>query len=249
MPPDHFSAQAQDYARSRPSYPPALFEFLAALTPGRHLALDCATGNGQAAIALAQHFETVIATDLSLAQLQEARPAANIHYLQASAEALPLKDASVQLITCAQAWHWFAHADFEGEALRVLRPGGYLAIWGYNLLRISPALDDLITHFYSHTLNAYWPDERRILEAGYASFPLMLQAIPTPEFAMTANWPLARLLQYLRSWSATVALQKAQGDVPVRALEAELTRAWGDAPLRPLTWPLTFRLGRKPLLS
>lgn len=66
---DHFSGHAGSYARYRPDYPGELFDYLATLTPRREMALDCATGNGQAAIGLARHFERVIATDGSIAQL------------------------------------------------------------------------------------------------------------------------------------------------------------------------------------
>ncbi|MDZ7343288.1 MAG: SAM-dependent methyltransferase, partial [candidate division KSB1 bacterium] len=62
---DHFSTQAVDYAKYRPHYPAAMFEYLATLPPERQTAWDCATGNGQAALGLTPHFERVIATDAS----------------------------------------------------------------------------------------------------------------------------------------------------------------------------------------
>jgi methylase of polypeptide subunit release factors len=71
---DHFSARATDYSKSRPLYPPALFEQLARLAPGRGVAWDCGTGNGQAATGIAEHFDQVIATDPSTAQLAESFP-------------------------------------------------------------------------------------------------------------------------------------------------------------------------------
>ena len=72
-PTDHFSAHAQNYARFRPTYPTELFAWLASQSPGHRLAWDCGTGNGQAALGLADHFVHVHATDLSPQQLAQAR--------------------------------------------------------------------------------------------------------------------------------------------------------------------------------
>ena len=71
---DHFSAQAGDYARYRPDYPPALFEWLAGIAPSQDIAWDCGTGSGQSAVALAAHFSRVIATDPSQSQSITAAP-------------------------------------------------------------------------------------------------------------------------------------------------------------------------------
>src|SRR5947199_10119649 len=66
---DHFSRQAADYAIFRPGYPRELFDYLGSIAPGRHLAWDCGTGNGQAAVGLASGFDRVIATDASENQI------------------------------------------------------------------------------------------------------------------------------------------------------------------------------------
>ena len=71
---DHFAPVAADYARFRPGYPPALFDFLASVSPDRDLAWDCGTGTGIAAVPLADRFSTVVATDASEAQLAQAPP-------------------------------------------------------------------------------------------------------------------------------------------------------------------------------
>jgi len=71
---DKFFDGAADYRRSRPTYPDALFEALAAVAPGRALAWDCGTGNGQAALGLAEHFSAVRATDPSSQQSPKRAP-------------------------------------------------------------------------------------------------------------------------------------------------------------------------------
>jgi trans-aconitate methyltransferase len=113
---DHFSAHAAHYARHRPSYPPELFAWLAAQAPARELAWDCATGNGQAALALAEHFQRVHATDFSAEQLAQATPHPRVGYLQAPAETSGLAAQSCDLVTVAQALHWFCHERFFAES-------------------------------------------------------------------------------------------------------------------------------------
>src|SRR3954470_6103374 len=130
---DLFSLQASDYARFRPVYPPALYAWLAAQAPGRRLAVDVATGNGQAAIGLAAHFERVIGIEPSEGQLANATPAAHVEYRRGAAEATGVDAASADLLTVAQAFHWFRQEAFFGEVRRVVRPGGCLALWCYGL--------------------------------------------------------------------------------------------------------------------
>src|SRR6266498_1141048 len=83
---DHFSKQAADYANFRPRYPRELFEYLGSVAPSRALAWDCATGNGQAAVELAEVFDRVIATDASEKQIANAEPHDRVEYRIASAK-------------------------------------------------------------------------------------------------------------------------------------------------------------------
>src|SRR5262245_26273424 len=135
---DHFSTQAGEYMLYRPRYPRALFEFLASIAPARDRAWDCGTGNGQAATALAEFFAEVVATDPSASQLVHARRHPKVRYLEAAAEQCPLADESVDLVTVAQAVHWFDLTKFYAEVRRVGRAGGVLAVWSYGLAKISP---------------------------------------------------------------------------------------------------------------
>ena len=104
---DHFSGHASDYAKFRPHYPRELFVYLADITSERECVWDCATGNGQAAVALAEFFQHVIATDASEKQIANAQSHDRVIYRVASAERSGLSNASVDLITVAQALHWF----------------------------------------------------------------------------------------------------------------------------------------------
>ncbi len=122
MPADHFSPVATQYAAFRPSYPAALFDWLASSTPRHDLAWDCGAGSGQASVPLAQRFKHMLATDLSAAQLATAPPLPNVVYRAARAEASGLADSTADLITVAQALHWFDLTQFYAEVRRVLKP-------------------------------------------------------------------------------------------------------------------------------
>jgi SAM-dependent methyltransferase len=242
---DHFSAQSAGYRTFRPSYPDELFTYLAGLAPAHDLAWDCATGNGQAAVGLARHFRRVIATDASANQLAQAIAAPNIDYRQAPAERAPLADAAVDLIAVAQALHWFDVEAFHREAGRVLKDGGVIAEWSYNLLSISPAIDAMVGQLYADTLGPYWPAERRLVENGYRDLPFPFQRIEAPGFALDAHWILGELAGYLMTWSAVQRYLAAQGRNPVEAILPELHAAWGDPDIaRPVLWPLQLRVGR-----
>ncbi len=129
--PDHFSAVADAYADFRPRYPDALFDWLAAAVDSRRLALDVATGNGQAVAGLVDRFERVLASDASAGQLARMPAWANVETRCEPAEQLSAADDSVDLLTVAQALHWFDHPRFFAEVWRVLRPGGLIAAWCY----------------------------------------------------------------------------------------------------------------------
>ena len=108
---DLFSKQSGDYAKFRPTYPPELFSFLNTIVKEKNYVWDCGTGNGQAAIELAKSFEHVVATDPSEKQILAAVKHPRIVYEVSSAENFESKN-SFDLITVAQAFHWFNHARF-----------------------------------------------------------------------------------------------------------------------------------------
>lgn len=242
---DHFSTQAATYAKARPTYPPALFAELARLAPGRALAWDAGTGNGQAAVALAAQFERVVATEPSAAQLAQAVPHGRVTYHQSAETAPMLADGSVDLVTVAQAAHWFDRPKFYLEVKRVLRPGGVVALWTYGLCVISPEIDATVYRFYNGPIGPYWPAERHHPETGYRELDFAFAEQPFPATAMELNWTLAEFTAYLRSWSAVTRFIKDRGIDPVPALEADLAPLWGGN-ARKVSWPLAGRLGRVP---
>lgn len=239
---DHFSAQAAGYAQARPKYPPALFAELARLAPARTLAWDAGTGNGQAAVALADHFDRVVATEPSAAQLAQAVPHPRVEYHRSAETALMLGDGTVDLVTVAQAAHWFDRPVFNAEARRVLRPGGVVALWVYELCHISPEIDAVLGRFYRGPIWPFWPPERRHVESGYRDFEFPFHELRFPDIAIEHDWRLGEFAAYLRTWSSVVRFNRETGVDPVTALEAGLAPLWG-AGVRKVIWPLSGRLG------
>jgi len=192
---DHFSRHAASYAGHRPDYPAALFDYLAARAGAHELVWDVATGNGQAAHGLVRHFARVSATDASAEQIREAMPHPRITYRVAPAEASGLEPASVDLITVAQALHWFDLPRFYTEARRVLRPGGLIAMWCYHLMSVSTEVDRVLEHFYADTIGPDWPPERRLVEDGYRSLEFPFAEIQdAPFFSIERIWSVEQVL-------------------------------------------------------
>ena len=242
---DHFSAVAAGYAASRPHYPDALFGWLASLAPSRTCAWDAGTGNGQAATALAGHFDHVVATDASAEQITAAVPHPRVEYRVATAERSGLASGSLDLVTVAQALHWFDVSAFNVEVTRVLRPGGVLAVWTYALPVLGDAALDAELGRLHDSVRAWWPAERRLVETGYRTLPFPFPELAVPQFDMTAQWDLDRLLSYVRTWSAVTRRRNATGADPLAAAAGALSLAWGRAAeVRTVRWPLSLRVGR-----
>lgn len=243
---DHFSRLSTRYAEYRPRYPAALFEAIAAASPGHGLLWDCATGSGQAAVPLGAHFESVIATDASRQQLRSASPHPRVRYVAALAERSPLRERRADVVTVAQALHWLDLPRFYAEIRRVLRPGGLFVAWTYGTQRVGDgAIDALIEDFYGRVVGPYWAPERHLVETGYSTleFPFDPAAIESPP--MTAEWTLDQLLGYVSTWSAVAKCRDVTGVDPVPQLETRLTPHWGDpARRRSIEWPITVRAGR-----
>ena len=128
-----FGQGAQTYARGRPGFPPQALDWLRKdlrLGPGK-IALDLGAGTGKFTTLLRQTGAEVVAVEpvaAMLAQLAADQP--EVRALRASAENLPLPEASVDAVVCAQSFHWFATNAAVAEIHRVLKPGGMLGlIW------------------------------------------------------------------------------------------------------------------------
>lgn len=240
---DLFSRDSAAYAEYRPRYPAELFVWLASVSPGQTLAWDVGTGNGQAAVALAEHFTRVIGSDPSEKQIGHATPHPRVEY-RTGGETAGLEAGSTDLVTVAQALHWLDRPKFWTEAKRVLRPGGVIAVWCYQLQHVSPEVDEIIDRFYRVTVGPYWTRDRRLVEDGYRSIEFPFAELAAPAFAMTTEWTLEQEVGYLGTWSAVGRYREAVGADPIPLVRTELEAVWPSNQVRRVAWPLSVRAGR-----
>ncbi|MGE8497934.1 MAG: class I SAM-dependent methyltransferase [Pseudomonas sp.] len=240
-----FDQGGQAYARFRPEYPPALAAYLASIAPDAELAVDAGCGNGQFTTLLATHFDSVLGFDPSADQIAHATPHAKVRYDCAPAEALPLAERSVSLITAAQAAHWFDLPRFYAEVHRVAKPGAILALISYGVLRLSGELGTRFEQFYWQEIGPYWPAERKLVDSGYATLDFPFAEIQGPEIAIQLEWNLDEFLGYISTWSAVRSAREAGRDDLLHRFAADITERWGDPATRhAMTWPINMRIGR-----
>lgn len=243
---DLFSSQAKTYAQFRPTYPEALFQYLAVLTKKHDLAWDVGTGNGQAAVSLAGFYQQVVATDASKSQIENATPKENIRYLVGGEKQTELASSSVDLITIAQALHWFPLDSFYEEVRRVAAPNAVCAAWAYDFnLPIQEDFDASLRHFYFETLGPFWASNNKLIWDGYQDISFPFQRIQAPSFTMEARLNLYEFLGFLSSWSATTKYIEHHKSNPLEPLFDEVGPKWGDAEEKKLLqWNIHMLVGR-----
>lgn len=128
-----FDSVADQYEAGRPGYPEELFDRIEKLS-GNSLAgarvLDVGAGTGKATRAMAARGATLVAADHARRMLDQLRKVApGVSAVLADANALPFANASFDLVTFAQSWHWVDPQRAPGEVLRLACPGGAVALW------------------------------------------------------------------------------------------------------------------------
>lgn len=235
----------------------SLFQGLAEHVPSTGLAWDVACGTGQATSALALLFDKVIGTDLSQSQLENAVQRDNILYVQCSSEAEPrllgeklgILPASVDLITVAQALHWFDLEKFYANAKHFLKPNGILSVWGYTwpIFIESPKLTELMEEVATVVLGPYWDPKHRLVEDRYRniSFPFSqtVRAINAPFDHMDVQWSITDMLGYIASWSAYQTAVKQTGADPLLSIRDRLVSVWGEVPSYPVRFNVYMLAG------
>jgi SAM-dependent methyltransferase len=243
---DYFARQAGHYSRHRPLYPDELFSHLAGLCQRHDLAWDVGAGSGQAAVGVARHFAQVLATDASGEQIAHARSHPNVTYRQAPAYSSGLEDGSVDLVTVATALHWFDLEAFYAEVRRVLRPGGLIAVWGYQDTRVDTSVNSVLVRYRKEVVGQDWGFQVGLLTEQYRTIPFPFEEVTAPAHLVArADMALEDVLGYLESWSATQRHRERTGQDPIEAIRADLAATWGDSQtVRVVEWPLFMRIGR-----
>ena len=241
---DSFSKQSKEYQKFRPTYPTELFKYLSGLTKNHNLAWDCGTGNGQSAFGLANYFEKVVATNPSEQQIANAEAHPNVIYKVEKAETSSLENNSVDLITVAQALHWFNFDKFYTEVRRVLKPDGILAVWTYDLPKISLELDQLIVHFHDKVVGEFWQKENLFVEEEYRTIPFPFNKIESTTFKSEKEMALEDLKGLFNSWSATQRYKDYKKTDPLQEIENELQNLWPFPENKKLaTWNIFLKVG------
>ncbi|WP_309641404.1 class I SAM-dependent methyltransferase [Flavobacterium sp.] len=240
---DNFSSASEQYALYRPTYPDTFFSYLKTLIPLPKTAWDCGTGNGQVAVKLASFFETVYATDISEAQINQAPKLDNIFYSVQAAEQTTFSDNTFELIMVAQAIHWFDFEKFYDEVNRTAKNNALLVVIGYGRLEIATEIDALIDTFYKDVIGSYWDVERHYIDALYQTIPFPFEEVAIPNFNNTYEWTFDHLLGYLSTWSAVKHYIRINGVNPVDELAVDLKKVFGNE-LREVNFPLLLRIGR-----
>ena len=225
---DLFSEKSDLYALARPTYPQELYNFLESCVDKKNKVWDCATGNGQAAVALSEIFGEVQATDLSEQQIAHAVRKDNIHYSVQSAEHTNFQDNYFDLITVAQAIHWFDYEKFWPEVKRVLKPGGVFAAWGYDWCRIRADIDEVISDYILKVIEPFWATQNQLVWNGYKDIDFPFRKIPAPKIEMNQYWNLTQLLNYMSTWSATRLCIKSIGPEFFEIATDRIKSVWGD---------------------
>lgn len=242
---DLFSDKAALYASARPRYPDELFRFIAAQAPRTQSVWDCGTGNGQAAVSLASHFDSVCASDPSSEQIAHAIRCTGVEYSVQPAERTIYPPGHFDAVCVAQALHWFDLPAFFREVLRVTKPQGIFATWGYDWFKVSAAFDAAFKELVLAVIAADWAPQNKILWNGYRDVAMPFAPLPVPSFQIRESWNLAQLLAYVHSWSATRRCMERQGTAFFAKAASDLERHWGDAGSRKdIVMPLHLRMGR-----
>ena len=242
-----FSQNSDQYAKSPPQYPAELFAYLSELCINHNSAWDCATGNGQAAVSIANHFSHVEATDISAEQLEHSLSHPKVRYSVCPAERTPFENEVFDLVTVATAVHWFDQPKFFQEVDRVLRPEGILAIWSYGFFKIEVGIDEIITREFSNPIDPFWAEGNRQMFRGYREVALPFAEIQDlPAFTMQVEWNLEQLTAFLRTWSAVKRYTTELGVDPVENMESKLRALWGPPDtIKVVAMPLFLRVSIK----
>lgn len=204
---DLFSSNSLHYKQARPNYSIQIVKEILKHVPERNFAWDCGAGSGQFTQLLAPYFNHVMATDISEAQLQQAPYFENVSYQVQAAEQTSIAANSIDLITVAQAIHWFDFDAFYKEVKRVLKPQGIFAAIGYGLIEVQDAaINSLVQQLYFETLNGYWDAERRYIDELYQTIPFPFNEQAVPELRLQYQWVTAAIVELFKNLVSAEAL-------------------------------------------
>lgn len=240
-----FDDSSEIYAKTRPRYPGALYEWVAGVCEQREKAWDAACGNGQAAADLRDYFQSVEASDSSSAQIAAAPPYERVNFSVQVAESTSFGNHSFDAVCVAQALHWFDFPQFWPEVRRVLKPGGIFLAWGYTWPRLSSELDEILASTLLKVIEPFWAPQNRLLWNRYQDVPLPFSPLQVPAFELCMKWSLDEFFFYIQSWSATRICLAEKGDDFFRKSYETMKIGWGNEGPRAVAMDFFVVAGRK----
>ncbi|GAB4851728.1 hypothetical protein Ancab_031130 [Ancistrocladus abbreviatus] len=269
-----FQKQGKHYFEARPAYPKELFQFVSSKAPSHDLAWDVATGTGQAAKSvkdssaglskkkkkLAEIFKEVIATDVSQDQLQHAPKLPNIHYhhtpptmTTTQLEEIISPKQSIDLITVAQALHWFDLSNFYEQVKWALKkPDGVFAAWCYTIAEINPNVNSVFHSFNNVDCEPFSDPGRGLVREKYQTiyFPFEpvegLDHTGPFEFKARRIMDLDQFFTYVRSMSAYGAARDRGVELLSYDVVEKFRTAWREdgEEEKVVEFPVYLRIGR-----
>ena len=240
-----FEDKADLYASARPMYPKELFDFISSFANSHDQAWDCATGNGQAAVGLAEIFIKVEASDISKEQIANSFATKNINYSTQSSEQTSFSDNQFDLVNVAQALHWFDYEKFWGEVNRVLKPDGVFVAYSYVWPFVSKEIDNVLEKSIKSIIEPYWAPNNKLAWDSYAALDFPFTTILCPGIELENHWNLEQYLEYIHTWSGTRRCMDEKGYEFFEAAKEALLQVWGDSKKKLVVKsPLTVIAGR-----
>ncbi|XP_051566923.1 putative methyltransferase DDB_G0268948 [Myxocyprinus asiaticus] len=199
------------------------------------LAIDLGCGTGQNSRLLAPHFRQVVGIDISESQLEEARAVPgfpNLSYRVGTAEQLPFPDGSVDLLTAASAAHWFDPKRFLKEAVRVLKPHGCLALFGFgdNFKLHHESCSDQLNNIYEDVKQVLLPYTSSKVAVANTKLQDLFEAISFPDKERIELIPIKQqltiknIIGFFETFSMYQAYLRAEPNAAASLLERTTSR-------------------------
>lgn len=163
-----------------------------------------------------------------VAQITNAVPCERVYYSVQPAEQTEFEDDSFDVVSVAQALHWFDYTRFFPEVHRVLKPGGIFAAWTYDWMNVTEEFDRQLKVSLLDVLKPYWARENSLAWGGYKDVPFPFEPLEVPKIPMRFEWDLFQMMAYVHTWSAVRRWMNETGNEFFERAGEELTTVWGD---------------------
>lgn len=197
---NEFDNEANEYKEYRLEYPKEIFEWIKSIKPVANNVLDLGTGNGQAAIKLADFYSNIYAIDISENQIQCAYKHPNIRYLQMDAKDITF-DFNFDLVISATAAHWFDQEGCLDSLIRHLNDDAFVCFWSYSFPDSSDPQTVERLNLIKDLIGNKWSKRSLIHLNKYKDLYFPFEEIEnTPQITLELNWTANQLFDFFSTW-------------------------------------------------